>query len=208
MTVYIPADLQRKVRTRFSNRCAYCQTPEDLSVAIFEFEHITPRSTGGKTEFENLCLSCPTWNGQAWCLRLLEVSILTVMATRACAMWCRARFSLLSGCGPVLETHNLGTTSAVSDRIYRSAEIRLRLPACNRSKGPNLTGMDPAGTSMQPIPLFNPRRHQWHSHFRWDGPVLVGKTAIGRTTVHVLGINSADRVEVRRLLIAARLFPP
>jgi len=62
VTVYIPADLQRKVRTRFWNRCAYCQTPEDLSVAIFEFEHITPRSTGGKTEFENLCLSCPTCN--------------------------------------------------------------------------------------------------------------------------------------------------
>jgi hypothetical protein len=33
-----------------------------LSVAIFEFEHIIPRSTGGRTEFENLCLSCPTCN--------------------------------------------------------------------------------------------------------------------------------------------------
>jgi hypothetical protein len=62
VSVYIPADLQRKIRTRFSNRCAYCQTPEDLSVAIFEFEHIIPRSSGGRTEFENLCLSCPTCN--------------------------------------------------------------------------------------------------------------------------------------------------
>jgi hypothetical protein len=62
VTVYIPADLQRKIRTRFSSRCAYCQTPEDMSVAIFEFEHIIPRSTGGRTDFENLCLSCPTCN--------------------------------------------------------------------------------------------------------------------------------------------------
>jgi hypothetical protein len=62
VTVYIPADLQRKIRIRFSNRCAYCQTPEDLTVAIFEFEHILPRSTLGKTEFKNLCLSCPTCN--------------------------------------------------------------------------------------------------------------------------------------------------
>jgi len=62
VSVYIPVDLQRRVRARFSNRCAYCQTPENLSVAIFEFEHITPRSTGGKTEFENLCTSCPTCN--------------------------------------------------------------------------------------------------------------------------------------------------
>ncbi len=62
MSAYIPADLQQKVRFRFANQCAYCRTPEDLTVAIFEFEHIIPRSTGGKTEYENLCLSCPTCN--------------------------------------------------------------------------------------------------------------------------------------------------
>jgi hypothetical protein len=62
VSVYISADLQQKIRLRFSDRCAYCQTPEDLSVAIFEFEHILPRSAGGTTEFENLCLSCPTCN--------------------------------------------------------------------------------------------------------------------------------------------------
>ena len=31
-------------------------------MAIFEIEHITPRSAGGETAFENLCLSCPTCN--------------------------------------------------------------------------------------------------------------------------------------------------
>lgn len=62
MTVHIPADLQRKIRIRFSNRWGYCQTPEDVSVAIFEFEHIIPRSAGGKTDFENPCFSCPTCN--------------------------------------------------------------------------------------------------------------------------------------------------
>jgi len=24
------------------------------------------------------------------------------------------------------------------------------------------------------VPLFNPRRHKWHVHFRWDRPVLIG----------------------------------
>lgn len=62
MSVYIPAELQRQIRTRFADRCGYCQTPEQLSVAIFEFEHIIPRSARGKTEFENICLSCPTCN--------------------------------------------------------------------------------------------------------------------------------------------------
>jgi hypothetical protein len=36
--------------------------------------------------------------------------------------------------------------------------------------------------------------------------VLVGKTAIGRATIQVLRMNAADRVEHRRLLMAAGLF--
>ena len=62
MSVYIPAELQRLVRERFANCCAYCRTAEDLTVAIFEIEHIVARSAGGDTVFENLCLSCPTCN--------------------------------------------------------------------------------------------------------------------------------------------------
>jgi len=62
MSVYIPVELQRKIRTRFSNRCAYCQTAEALTVVIFEIEHIIPRSAQGQTVFENLCLACPTCN--------------------------------------------------------------------------------------------------------------------------------------------------
>ncbi len=62
MSVYISAQLKRRIRTHFANCCAYCHTPEDLTVAIFEFEHIIPLSADGKTKFENLCLACPTCN--------------------------------------------------------------------------------------------------------------------------------------------------
>jgi hypothetical protein len=62
MSVYIPVELQRKVRAHFSERCAYCQTVEAFTVAIFEIEHIIPRSAQGQTVFENLCLACPTCN--------------------------------------------------------------------------------------------------------------------------------------------------
>jgi hypothetical protein len=62
MSVYISVALQGRVRQRFSNCCAYCRTAEQLTVAIFEFEHIVPRSAGGETAFENLCLACPTCN--------------------------------------------------------------------------------------------------------------------------------------------------
>ena len=40
------------------------------------------------------------------------------------------------------------------------------------------------------------------------GPRLVGMTACGRTTVSVLRMNHPDRMELRRLLIEAGLFPP
>jgi hypothetical protein len=62
MNVYISIELQRQVRARFANCCAYCRTAEDLTVTIFEFEHVVPRSAGGETAFGNLCLSCPTCN--------------------------------------------------------------------------------------------------------------------------------------------------
>lgn len=62
MSVYIPVELQRKMRTHFSAHCAYCQTAEALTVTIFEIEHIIPRPAQGQTVFENLCLACPTCN--------------------------------------------------------------------------------------------------------------------------------------------------
>jgi hypothetical protein len=77
--------------------------------------------------------------------------------------------------------------------------------ACNHHKGPNLTGIDPATGRIER--LFHPRRHRWGRHFRWDGPLLVGRTAIGRTTVAVLAINLPYRVALRRRLIAEGAFP-
>lgn len=62
MSVYIPLALQRLVRKRFGECCAYCQTAEVLTATTFEFEHIRPRSVGGETTFGNLCLSCPMCN--------------------------------------------------------------------------------------------------------------------------------------------------
>jgi hypothetical protein len=62
MSVYIPIDLQRQVRAIFRHCCAYCRTAESLTVVTFEFEHIVPRSAGGQTTLDNLCLACPTCN--------------------------------------------------------------------------------------------------------------------------------------------------
>jgi hypothetical protein len=77
--------------------------------------------------------------------------------------------------------------------------------ACNNHKGANLSGYDPVGK--QVVTLFNPRRHKWAKHFRWDGPVLVGLTPIGRVTVIVLEINLDYRVDLRQGLIDEGVFP-
>jgi hypothetical protein len=45
---------------------------------------------------------------------------------------------------------------------------------CNKRKGPNLAGIDRKTRKL--VPLFHPRRHKWGKHFRWDGPLLRGRT--------------------------------
>jgi hypothetical protein len=84
--------------------------------------------------------------------------------------------------------------------------LALSCPHDNFHKGPNIAGLDRKTGRL--TRLFNPRRQRWGAHFAWDGPTLVGKTAVGRTTVCVLNINDPDRLEVRRLLIEAGAFPP
>jgi HNH endonuclease len=78
---------------------------------------------------------------------------------------------------------------------------------CNRHKGPNLSGIDPATSRTKLVRLFNPRRHKWERHFRWQGTTLVGRTSIGRVTVHVLAMNDPLRVALRQELIDEGLFP-
>jgi hypothetical protein len=85
-------------------------------------------------------------------------------------------------------------------------QVRSVCVFCNFQKGPNIAGYDPESRKL--TRLFNPRRQRWRAHFRWEGPTLVGKTAVGRTTLDVLAMNHPDRVELRRLLIEAGLLPP
>lgn len=87
-----------------------------------------------------------------------------------------------------------------------AANLVLACFPCNNHKGANIAGIDPVTRRL--TPLFNPRRHKWDRHFRWDGPKLLGRTPIGRATVAVLEINSRERVLLRESLIAEQVFPP
>jgi hypothetical protein len=68
---------------------------------------------------------------------------------------------------------------------------------CNLATGLNLTGIDPQTGAI--TPLFHPRRDVWSDHFVRSGPFVHGLTAIGRTTVAVLNMNSDDQVALRQM---------
>jgi hypothetical protein len=70
---------------------------------------------------------------------------------------------------------------------------------CNLHKGPNLSGRDPLTDDV--ALLFNPRRQMWRRHFKWLGPILLGRTSIGRATIAVLDINDPQRVKLRQILL-------
>jgi hypothetical protein len=88
----------------------------------------------------------------------------------------------------------------------RASNLALACFACNHHKGPNLAGIDPITGAV--VRLFHPRRHSWTRHFRWEGPILQGRTPVGRATIEVLEINLPYRVRLRADLIEEDVFPP
>ena len=86
-----------------------------------------------------------------------------------------------------------------------AANLALSCYFCNSYKGPNIASLDPDSGRL--VRLFHPRKDRWTDHFAWDGPILVGQTAIARATILVLWMNHPLVVETRRLLIADGVFP-
>lgn len=59
------------------------------------------------------------------------------------------------------------------------------------------------------VPLFHPRRDRWEDHFESDADGLrpLGKTPIGRATIHALQLNSHEQQLARRQWQRLGLFP-
>src|SRR5437899_12231073 len=94
--------------------------------------------------------------------------------------------------------------STMSFRLSITAQLRRttwRSPATTTTPTRGLTSPGIDLVTGQLTRLFNPRQDDWNEHFSWLGPELVGRTAVGRTTIDVLNINLPERVEQRRLLI-------
>ena len=76
---------------------------------------------------------------------------------------------------------------------------------CNRFKGPNVGSFDPDTGEL--VPLFHPRADAWSDHFEVRDGVVHPLTAKARVTVAILRLNDPDRVEERRALVRAGLYP-
>lgn len=79
---------------------------------------------------------------------------------------------------------------------------------CNSHKHTKMVAIDPE-TGLQ-VSLFHPRQQIWSDHFYWndDFTLMIGKTAVGRTTIKALVLNRQGVVNLRRVLVLANLHPP
>lgn len=79
---------------------------------------------------------------------------------------------------------------------------------CNSFKGAKTAAPDPHTEAI--VPLFNPRRDDWHEHFGWNetGMLLVGLTATGRATIIALQMNNEFIIPARRQWVSAGWHPP
>jgi hypothetical protein len=75
---------------------------------------------------------------------------------------------------------------------------------CNLYKGPNLASIDP--DTHEITKLFHPRQDDWKQHFAMDGARIVGHTAVGRTTIWLLEMNSEILVSLRQSLMREKIW--
>jgi hypothetical protein len=82
--------------------------------------------------------------------------------------------------------------------------LALACPRCNAHKGPNLATVDWPSEDL--VRLYRPRQDRWEDHFRMEGAVIMGGTAIGKGTARLFDMNSARRVATRQWLMEEGLF--
>jgi hypothetical protein len=86
--------------------------------------------------------------------------------------------------------------------------LALACQGCNNKKYNKTHAIDPV--SGETVPLFHPRKDDWHEHFAWnpDCLTLIGLTPTGRATIETLDLNRAGVINLRRMLFREGLHPP
>jgi hypothetical protein len=93
--------------------------------------------------------------------------------------------------------HIIATQHGGTDEL---GNVCLCCVRCNLKKGPNIASIDPRDNRV--VPLFHPRSQAWREHFSLDRDARIhGLTPEGRATVELMGMNDAERLELRSLLV-------
>jgi hypothetical protein len=123
-------------------------------------------------------------------------------ANGLCA-YCRSAERLM---GVLFEVDHIVPVSANGETVLEN--LCFACPTCNRFKPNSLFSRDP--DTGQAAHLFHPRRDRWVEHFFWsdDSTIILGLTPGGRATTHLLRMNRADMVELRRYWVMLHLHPP
>jgi hypothetical protein len=79
---------------------------------------------------------------------------------------------------------------------------------CNGYKSDQMESIDPETDKL--VPIFDPRRDDWWTHFRWsdDGLSVIGLTSTGRATVIALQLNTLQRIKTRLRWVSVGWHPP
>ncbi|HEY52595.1 MAG TPA: HNH endonuclease [Caldilineae bacterium] len=119
-------------------------------------------------------------------------------------------------CGYCLLDEVLSGVSLAVDHIIPIAlnggttrdNLWLACRSCNEFKGSKIQAEDPV--TGQLAPLFDPRRQDWSTHFRWskDKTEIEGLTPTGRATVDALRLNRPALVHSRRRWVSVGWHPP
>lgn len=97
---------------------------------------------------------------------------------------------------------------ASQDGPTTADNLAFACPGCNSFKSDKTESMDPLTGAAER--LFNPRVDIWSDHFTWKEffSMVVGTTAIGRSTILALQLNRIGVVNLRRALFVLELHPP
>jgi hypothetical protein len=82
------------------------------------------------------------------------------------------------------------------DGATEAGNLAYTCARCNRSRGTDLGSFDPQTREF--TFLFNPRMQVWEEHFVVQEELIVGITAVGRTTAKLLQMNTEERLAERR----------
>ena len=105
-----------------------------------------------------------------------------------------------------LFSHKVDDVIAVKHRgETRADNLAWTCFLCNRLKGSDIASIDLDTGRI--VRLFNPREDDWAAHFRLEGALIVPLTPEGRVTEYLLRFNTAENVELRRLLIQSGRYP-